>query len=64
MIEFNLLSVWVPIVVTVIVFVIWLWIMKQDDNDIPLGNLLIFPAGLFVMAMIWVIWFILREIFK
>jgi hypothetical protein len=59
MIELNLLSIWIPIIVSV-VLLIW-GIFSNDNGDF--GGLFTLPFSIFGILLIWVIWFILKEIF-
>ena len=58
MIEINLLSIWIPIILSIVLFFIAMGSGIGDYSDI-----FIMPATVFLIMVIWLIWFILKEIF-
>ncbi len=58
MIEINLLSIWIPIVISVILIIFAINGGIGDYSDF-----FIMQITVFFIVVIWLIWFILKEIF-
>lgn len=60
MIEINLLSIWFPIVTTLVVIILGMVFIEVGG---PYEGLFILPSAVITTMVIWLLWFILKGIF-
>ncbi len=63
MLEVNLFSIWIPIIITVIIIIIGM-VLPGGGGDYSFEGCFILAGVVISVLVVWIIWFICRSIFS